>query len=496
MKLRFLSAVLTICLLLSLASVTLASNYPSIHTIRINQLQGIFANNNEKFDYYNKTFFNAKASDITIVCDDENVKFSASLVYDNKTVNFETEGAVYPVKLGGAYDGKLVLGDFKANNDLNVIYFGIGTKNRYLLKPNIHLKDATTLTLVLENNTTGDLIYYQGSVNDKCFCDLQEYSIKSLDALLKRNIFSNKDLKEKTVGLFFRLSKKLSEENSDVTKLDSSSKEVSLQTSVSIDKSGNSNLNTNKETSAFDTSVSYSELCRFLNDLARNGSVNPSNYSIPSTIYNSTGWSDAFNSNLFYFVKVGVLNGTGGEIATQLTLLDYKNGWTDTAEAYAQLEAKNGMLILYDPISKLVTCIVNDWGLYFKELRLNIGKLTGDTNIFVNRVIDGQLEGKPNYLRAAFALVPWLSTAADIWDYITPSKSQKIQEEYAFDSTPEIQKARNGGKLVKGIVADGTGYTFWLVGHRLYLKGKVGIFASDDTIYVTRGFRFTAQAHM
>lgn len=158
-----------------------------------------------------------------------------------------------------------------------------------------------------------------------------------------------------------------------------------------------------------------------------------------------------------------------------------------------QTEIIHGLMLEYDHYSNDLSILYYDFGLTFDDYELVMNKLE-DKNVFTSREIDGDMATSPDYARAAIALVPKLSTAYSIWDYITSKETQGLKNEKIFDSTYEKQAERYDGSVIRGINGDFSQYHLDREGHYALLKGQI----SYPTDYYTLefGYRYTASHNL
>lgn len=482
MKRKVLSLILVMSLICSIFTVEVfasenTSNVGDETIIRIDSMDGMLFRKGE-IDHVAEAKFEAKMTDITITHAFGNIKLEGLLNYDGNTYDFRSEGTLYPVKGGGVYDDKLVLGEMSTSTGLDVIQFRVENESgtSALIPQNMNMKGSTVITIVVSNKSTGDIIYAQGLIEKQDFQKMLAGAKKQVKDQMQKNGDSEQDINKKVARLLNMRDKQADKKESQV--------------SVEVNPS---NISING------ASVNRSEMARLFDDLKIYGTVKLANYNVPVSIFQGSGY-DSYNqyySPYFFYHKYSV--SSPYYITTQITMCDVTADYYDinsTKENHRlQVYYTYGLVVEYDWELGNLKLVYNNFGLDLQNMQLSMNKLANQ-NVFISRSIYGLLQQSGSIAKGAIALVPIASTVLSVWDYIQPSETQALgsANKVIYDSTYSAQLTRWGDKVIRGVVGDFNGYTMSQEGHYTLVEGEV----STPTGSCTKewGYRYTARTYL
>jgi hypothetical protein len=387
------------------------------------------------------------------------------LKYNDIEHNLEISGKIYPL-FGSIHEENLVIGELLTDNKLftveNFKVFG-DTSKKYLSYDNKYLENQPTITLVLKNTVSGEVIFLQSAIEKDIFNNIMliaEKNIRELD--LEEN-----DILDKMLRLYL---------NSSSYKADENTSEVQVSKEVSSDMK-NDHL---EPTGA--PSISRNTLKRFIDDLNRYGTVKLSEYSIPSSFFTSTGWhhyAQSSGSSKYCYSNYSREVDTG-EYVSQFAMLDVLAqyiSYDDNLEEYTmQLEMYDGMIVEYSSYTGDVYVMYYQVPLKIDNIEFAISNLRGNyNNIFVTRDIYGSVGSNKNYVEAFIGLVPYGEYMEAIWKLTGAHeyKSNAIGSNYTFPNTVQQQMEKyDNEEVIRGIFAKSGRASFDASGHYMELRGK------------------------
>lgn len=228
--------------------------------------------------------------------------------------------------------------------------------------------------------------------------------------------------------------------------------------------------------------VSRNTLKEFIDDLNMHGTVNLSDYSIPSSFFTNTGWhhyNQTSGSSKFCYSNYSREVDTG-EYVSQFAMLDLLaqsiSYESDLEEYTLQLELYGGMIVEYSSYTGDVDVMYYNAPLEIDEIDFAISKLRGNlNNIFITRDIYGSVGSNKNYVEAFIGLVPYGEYMEAIWE-LTDSyeyKSNAIGSNYTFPNTVQGQTEKYGSQnVIRAIYATTGSANFDSSGHYMELRGK------------------------
>ncbi len=385
----------------------------------------------------------ATINNMNLTISDE-IYLTGGLMYDGNIHKISLEGNIYPFD-GGVHEGNLVLGDLKSADDrFSVINFRVfgKTKDKYLINNNMNLIDKSTISLVMKDLKSDNIIFFQFGIDKSIF---EKMLMKSRAYIKYLKLDENSKI-SKLISLY-KYDKNENKSNTEVVDGGEHQKliEMDLETKGS-------------------PAISYHNLKSFIDALNSNGTAKLSDYNIPSTFMTNTGWHHFSNTNStprFCYSNYSSSNGTGHYIS-EFSLIDILANdnyvGQDINEVTLQLGLYGGALVEYWSYNDTADVIYYGLGLKISNIGLAISKLEGNlNNIFIERDVNGILvNSNNNYVMGLAGLVPYGKFLKEIWEFSSECAQSNViyGNEYNFGNTVSEQKARYNQKLVRAVYAD------------------------------------------
>lgn len=479
---KSVSFLLACFLVLSLFSPVAAQSGQSQSEFEIQSINGVVKNHEFK-----DVDSSANLQNIQLSQTDGSAQIQGKLTYKGRTYDLSLTGNLYPATGKGAYDKKLVLGEFKGTKDFNVLQLWVEKQNKgtVLLKENRSLEGKTILSLILEHKKSGERVILQKALPDQEFTQL----FSGAQQQVKNHRMKANEVREKIVNLMY-ISRKSDfskiEDSMDFKmtgKVDSKGK-LSVEKPISIQADGWTDIN-----------VSQKELLRLLNDLKDSrrypNGVQLSNYDIPESLFKGSGWKRYHYINSEPY---GAYNARSEDYfystITQFSYLNLIARFNDALQGFeSQTEINHGLALEYNHLTGQLQVVYYDTGLILEDLQIAHGALEGD-NVYINQQVNGVLWEDPDLVAFVWGLIPYADTGYDIWDSLSGQELLAFGQVHSFQATPEDQRLVNNGKVYRTISSDFTGYTMRYEKHWGGVRGQIYGYPNIDS--VTWSFQYTA----
>lgn len=381
-------------------------------------------------------------------------------------------GSIYPVVGGGYYDDKLVLGDFSATSDYNIVSFRAET-----------FPDAGAfLRLILEDLYNGEVYDINLELTNSQFTILHQVAVDYYSSLgIEPNTDDYVAIMQKTISLM-----QISKNWSDSTTNEAVSP-LAWATPYNYDSISTSNTG---------LSVTRATLNSFFDKMDSTGSTG---YTYSSTsamgkILNQLGWKVYHNKTAsapYFYVSYGVDN-SGASRLVQLILCGYSTTY-NSGSGYVEshLQVYGSVLVEWDTSYDIGKCkvVYYSGGPELTDVYLCSSELAGTNTIFTESGLSFSLySNKDPWLGFLISRIPkYGSLITDIWDALTVSNAEVSKWAQGYEVTVDAQNAAGG--LIKDICARSKTASLLSVGNYLHLKGEVlGTYSSHKI-----KFQFTAE---
>ncbi|WP_202079503.1 hypothetical protein [Caldalkalibacillus salinus] len=476
------------CLVVSLFSLNMVGAEPSTHELELQNIEGEFIQPGETTQKGEASQSKDKVQlDIDLKQADGTVKGLGTIVHNGTKHTLELQGDLYPVKGDSPYAGKLVLGDLKATEDYKVLQFRLdqATSDQYDA-------NGTTLTIVLENQESGEWLRFQTKVDQKDFDAYQQGS----DVRLAHKGMEESEVIEKVITLL-NMHNKASDG-------DQTPHSIQVEQSGTADTEGEYTMDSPITTQSWtDIRVNFNELDRMFRDLKDpyTDKVNLSNYNLPESLFKGSGWKrdvDISSSPGWNYYARGA--DQGDYTITQITAFQHDSsflGWSglrnsfDTAFTY-----RHGMIIEYDHWTKDISVMYYGWGLSLEDLQMVQGALE-DRNVYYAQTLSGQnlSQSGSNVIGYFVGLIPYGDKVYDLWNTLQHSTNESLgQRERFIGSTYEEQRNMHNDHVYRSASGNLSNWDFDREGANTNLLGE--IHSGDGYINLRWSFQTTVVSNL
>lgn len=407
---------------------------------------------------------NPAISDLAISGNGDTVLLSLSIGGEAQTFT----GSLYPVVGGGYYDDKLVLGDFSASSNYNIVSF----------RAEVFPHAGVSLRIILEALSSGEVYDINTSLTDSQFTDLHQIALDYYTALeIEPDTDAYTEMMQKTVALM-QINKNWSDSVS------------TFGWATPYDYDSISTANTG-------VSVTRATLNSFFDKMDQYGSTGYT-YSSSSTmgkVLNQLGWKVYHNETAsapYFYVSYGVDNG-GFSRLVQLILCGYSTDYNSGSGCVeSHLEVYGSVLVEWDTSYDVGNCkiVYYSGGPELTDFYLCSSELAGTNTIFTqSKIAFSFYSNKKPWAGFLISRIPkYGSLVVNVWNILTASSST-VSSDWAqgYEVTVAAQEAAGG--LIKDICARSKTASLMSVGNYIHLDGTVkGTYSSS-----TLKFMFTAE---
>ena len=375
-------------------------------------------------------------------------------------------GALYPVVGGGYYDDKLVLGDFTASSNYNIVSFRIEK----------FPSSTTTLRLILEDLNNGEIYDINIELTDTQFNMFHQVASAYYASL---NIAPNSDayteIMQKTISLM------------QIDKNWSTPSPLAWATPFDYDSLSTSNTG---------VSTTRATLNSFFTTMDNSGTTG---YTYSSTsamgkVLNQLGWKVYHNSTTsapYFYVSYGVDN-AGASRLVQIILCGYSTKYNSNSGCVeSHMQVYGSVLVEWDTSYNVGNCKVVYYagGPELTDVYLCSSELAGTNTIFTRSQLSFSFYSNKNpWAGFLISRIPkYGSLIVNIWNNLTASNATVSNWGQGYEVTVDAQVAAGG--LIKDICARSNTASLLVVGNNIHLDGTVnGTYSSHKL-----KFTFTAE---
>lgn len=451
---------LTLCLILiiSLSSIPMVALADSEKSVTIKELKGYAFKNDEQINYESTAAYNVNVQQLELTYVGNKFEIKGKLNYGNDKTNFVTMGDFYPVEGGGAFDDKLIYGDFTDTDRYNFAQIKIisDCSMGNLLRSNKGFVYGYVISMSIEDMNNGTLYYIQGMLNATDYNKILTLSKDQVNSKMSDGL-SKRDIDIATLGLFNAENKfmKRTHESHPRTLTNQTpekSYELKVPDPADVTAPDEDILNIQG------TAISLNELDTFLSNLKSNGTVSASNYSSAiKSIMMNTGWNNYTNPQApaYFYYQYGYKNGAY-LYEQEISLFDWTNTLPTSKTPRTQISLRKGQVIEYNTLDNTYTLVYNDFGIALSNIQLEAYGCSG-SNVFISRTVSGVFQQKDSSFSSIVSLIPYVNTVYSAWENIQsvagPSGStSQLGQILLYDGTASLQKARYNGSVIRGIV--------------------------------------------
>lgn len=394
---------------------------------------------------------------------------------------------------------KAILGDFTIDNqDFSVIKVRIDKDIEESQLPVVskNNKANCVITVAIKNNSTNQNYYLQSAISNKEFNEILNKA-KKFQSKQFVNSLSKGKYNDKLVEL-------------DLGKIDSSPSQVAPDinqvTTTNVKKSKNSPIISDEiqslsqyaltatTTKAVLSDFSYSDITSLITKLKESSSgINVEDYGISTSFFTSTGYQHSNQTSPVVFMAAKYTHQSlDGFYYTRLTLCPINQGGYALSnsgnfgnwETYLQMEYYKGIMICYNPNTKVASLYLDNYGLYVYDVQLAFSNLRGNTdNVFTRTKISGVVT-KNNYdFKNLLALIDPTDFIVSFWSCFSNETTGYFNGGWYYHGSTAEEQVTLYDKVVRGIEMDSNKSYMINEGDRMVLTGVIRWYLYDSCNY-------------
>jgi hypothetical protein len=144
-----------------------------------------------------------------------------------------------------------------------------------------------------------------------------------------------------------------------------------------------------------------------------------------------------------------------------------------------QITYAHSLYLDYDRTTDTLRLFMTNRGIEFENARVGVGGLTNRA-IFSNRSVNTSNQSNSDVLRASISVLPWFSTAVDVFDHLRETQNQSVNNRVYFGESFAEQTARFGpNNIVRGITADTGSNRLVIQNHFISVAGRVVFYPNN-----------------
>lgn len=232
----------------------------------------------------------------------------------------------------------------------------------------------------------------------------------------------------------------------------------------------------------YDSDVLADDWEAFFSILDQYGEATLSEVDIDDRIVTNTGWVMLRNSDVEidkYSLACYTAQNGSYEKLVQITYLPLVHQGSDPDFASLYMKYQDSVYLSYNQATQTFDVLMYDLGPTISGLRLGLTLPSGASSqtVFISKKLEASLDGfdeEEDTLSSVIALVPYASTAFDIWNILaSDGEPTEIGVTEPYEDTFEKQKKAYGDNVYRAIAGEIAPYEMTENGHRLYIEGKV-----------------------
>ncbi|WP_128894600.1 hypothetical protein [Longirhabdus pacifica] len=417
-----------------------------------------------------KDELNSILQNITFGYENGKVTMGGQLTYNENNYDLSLLGDLYPIP-----NGQSVLGDFESSEDFNVLLFRVKEYSSESIESE---QDKTILYLILEDKQNGERIYIQQEIHaDEFIALLQEANHFINENSMKDDEFQNKLLELMNV-----------DRKSSYSINSSNSFEIE-ETLGTLNSEGEVFINKNNQISASSwtqITADQQNLLNLLNDIKQEPleTLNLEDYpDVPESLFKDDGLKfSPFFTNEPYGRLYAYTAESKYWSLTQLSYVSIIWRFNEASEKIEfQFSLDHGMIVEHDNFSGEMKVFRLNAPIGIENLQMAHGGLEGD-HVYINMVVNGSLEGKPNVGKFVWGLIPYVNKVYNLIDSLTGTQTFPLGNEHDFEKTVEAQMIQNNGKVYRVVSNNFSGYELNSEGHYANVKGQIYSINNDWSV--------------
>lgn len=404
--------------------------------LRSTDLEAVFSTSSENVS-------NVTLENLEIAVDNERIALSGHIFLNNLSYNIETQGVLYRFLDGDAKSIYLI--DFTDTDEIHFVQARLEEIGNDIL---IHL--------IIQMYSDESFVYFR----------IPLYSKININDIKNISITNDND----TAFSLYNLSQNVISSDDSIMTVSSSNENIS----ISVDQD---NVDIPQMRASYNTSVSYNDWASFFSAVRRNGTVKLDNYNIDNRIFN-TGWVFLNNSNSYtnkYSLACYTSQNGAYEKLIQIVFLKLVHHSSSALYASLQMTVEESMILSYNEDYKTFR-ISYGVGPYIDQLNLGLTVPGGSTSrtVFTSKKLEASLEDNTNQLNSVIALVPYLSTAYDVWNLLTTNgRPTNIGVLTTYEDTYDKQRDAYGSKVYRVIAGTTGNHKLTKIGHTFVIRGDI-----------------------
>lgn len=384
--------------------------------------------------------------------------------------SFDLVGKFYPFP-DGIYENDVIIGSFEAQTDT------VSVQSVKISKSQVggYLRaDTPTLAVEIQNIDSGETYTTYGKVTEEKFSEMHALAMQNYYEFLKEN--DNNDHAYKDFFVVLALGEEFS------TPIEGEVVDSNLL--------AENEINSTKSTLASKTSLgdfSYTQLKNMLRALRSNNQISLSAYGISPSFFTETGFDEAGNASEFTATKYTYDNG-GGIYYTRLTMADLKLDSSVANTLMYSIFYSFGVMIEYVEGTSTAKLYLDDYGLIFKNVQLEMD-LTGNTsNIFTSFRLDGTVNNSQHDVTGLVARVPEFSFVTTAWNAFVTEKTGKFGGGDILLGNTVNEQLHRWNMVIRGIAFDSEKVYIAYREDRMILSGR---YNTGGTLRYNYDYRYT-----
>ena len=355
--------------------------------------------------------------------------------FDQGNEYFAFYGKLNLFDLEGYYKNHLLLGNFYGKS-----------KDYHVILVRFEDGDDCRATVLLENMINGEILEFISDLSP----DQYEKLVLHSHAVISEKTIEINEL-ERMIGLLEPQKQCLAENN--------------LITSQSNYTFKNTDANSG-------TSVSYSNLTSFFNQLANNNSAVASG--TVNTMLRQTGWK-LYKSGSYFYIMYGIVNTSTERLVGISVVLTSNNLTSSLQEIAAQCTTKYSVTLSYNTSTNTANVIMSSSGIRLEEGIVAVELNGGSTN-FINAQKTYALEHNSGLKNILIAIADALGVPSAIWNALATQSNSSDYVDFGDDTYQQneynglVRAAANG--MNSGTYIWSPGYKLGVTAHYSIASGK------------------------